>query len=192
MIRLFVGLGNYGKKYEKTRHNIGFMVIDSYLQKEKILKPFDKCSLYLLYKIPKEKNDIYLLKPLTYMNNSGIAIINILQKYNFQISEILIILDDFNLPFGQIRIRRSGSDGGHNGLKSIIYSLNTEKINRLRIGIGQPPENMISSEYVLSEFKNSEIKKLENIFITTNEIIDYLIENKIENGMNKFNNKIQD
>lgn len=188
-MKLFVGLGNIGQEYSWSRHNMGFLIIDSYLNKENITRPSEKNQNYLLYKYYKNSENIFFLKPLTFMNNSGIAVKEVLQKYQISINDLLVISDDFNLPFGKIRIRTSGSAGGHNGLKSICKALNTNEYNRLRVGIGAPDNIENSRNYVLSNFSSSEKKLLPDLFAVTNEIIDSLITTDINKIMSKFNNR---
>jgi PTH1 family peptidyl-tRNA hydrolase len=130
-----VGLGNPSSEYEETRHNIGFVVVDE-TAKELGIKFHKENSDYLIG-IKNYRNQlIALVKPLTYMNNSGIAVKNIIEQYKLPLENLLVVVDDFNIPIGTIRIRRSGSSGGHNGLESIIYHLQTEDFPRLRCGIG--------------------------------------------------------
>lgn len=156
---LVVGLGNPGSEYENTRHNIGFMVIDTIAHQYDIrFKKED--GDYLIGKKEINSEKTLLVKPLTYMNNSGWAVRRIVEKYNLSLNEILIIVDDFQLPVGRIRLRLKGSDGGHNGLYSIIYNLESENFARLRCGImnkdNMPPKYMMS-DFVLSPFDETEI-----------------------------------
>lgn len=156
---LVVGLGNPGSEYENTRHNIGFIVVDTIAHQYDIrFKKED--SDYLIGKKEINSKKTLLVKPLTYMNNSGWAVKKIVEKYHLSLNEILIIVDDFQLPLGRIRLRLKGSDGGHNGLYSIIYNLESENFARLRCGImnedNMPPKYMMS-DFVLSPFDETEI-----------------------------------
>lgn len=126
MIRLLVGLGNPGKKYERTRHNVGFMVIEEVLRRLKAQKPSEEC-LSLLYRANLNGRELLLAKPQTYMNNSGLAVINLLEEYGIEPEEMLVVYDDLDLPLGKLRLRLEGSSGGHQGVESIIRETKTEK-----------------------------------------------------------------
>lgn len=183
-MKLIVGLGNPGTKYELTRHNIGFMALNFYASKNS-----------LQFKTQKSFNgDTYLgkgfilLKPNTFMNLSGDSIIKVKNYYHIEDKDILIILDDFNLPLSKLRLREKGSAGGHNGLKSIISVLNTEEFLRLRVGIGDPKNEHI--DYVLSRFSKEEIDELMPSFNKINEIIDaFLNETDIQRIQNLLANE---
>jgi peptidyl-tRNA hydrolase, PTH1 family len=160
---LFAGLGNFQKKYVDTRHNVGFKAID-FLSKKLGAIPIDidtnaKINLY-------ENNDykIILAKPKTYMNISGSAIKELSDFYNISLDKIIIICDDIYLPFGDIRIRKRGGSGGHNGLKSIINSMKSQHFTRIKIGIGRPEYDIKLSDYVLQNFLPKELEKINDIF----------------------------
>jgi PTH1 family peptidyl-tRNA hydrolase len=153
-IRAIVGLGNPGKKYDRTRHNLGFEVVNL-LKGESEFVPGSGSYYYCIASISSLK--IVLLKPTTYMNRSGIAVRSFAKSELLFPEEILIIADDFNLPLGRIRLRRSGSDGGHNGLASLIYHLGTEEFPRLRLGVGPVPEGVAAEDFVLRKFPKREI-----------------------------------
>lgn len=179
-MRLIIGLGNPGKEYQKTRHNIGFKALD------KIAKDF-KIQKKLSAEIAKKNNIIYA-KPLTYMNESGLAIKRISQFYKIKFSDILIIHDDKDLPLGKIRIRRDGSAGGHNGIKSIIEQLGTNKFNRLRIGINNPEKKIRDTAYyVLNDFSLAEQKKIKAILALIKEAVSTIQNHGIEKAMNIYN-----
>ncbi len=164
MIKLVVGLGNPGEEYKFTRHNLGFMVIDRL--KEKSRKPVTKRECYSqAFSATICRNRMLFIKPLTYMNLSGKAISCIFRKYDLLPEEMLIIVDDIALPFGEVRIKVRGSSGGHNGLESVIEHIGTETFPRLRMGIlNNNIDNMV--QFVLSEFNEKEEKQLD-------ELIDY-------------------
>ena len=149
---LVVGLGNPGTRYALTRHNIGFMVVDRLAARAR--KPWqlqeDACSE--LTTIELAGCEVVLAKPRTYMNNSGVATRALQQRLGIEPGEILIALDDFLLDFGCLRFRRKGSDGGHNGLASVIEKMHTQDIPRLRLGIGEPAPGEDSIDYVLAPF----------------------------------------
>ncbi len=152
-MKLVVGLGNPGSEYKGTRHNIGFYFLDKFAE-EKNLK-FKKQKKYLV----AEYSGTYFIKPTTFMNLSGIAVTSFKTKYGFD--DLLVLVDDVNLPLATIRVRESGGDGGHNGLKSIIKELGTDKFKRIRVGVGNPDINL--TKYVLSKFNDEEIEKIEGI-----------------------------
>jgi len=161
-LRLIAGLGNPGGDYEYTRHNLGFLVIQRLAEKLKLKFTLSSLTNGLTAEGMFEDKAICLLMPLTYMNNSGIAVHQVMTKKNLQPEDVLIVCDDFHLDFEQIRLRAKGSDGGHNGLNSIIHRLGTEKFSRLRMGISQPANKKDTVDYVLEEFKKKEKDCLDN------------------------------
>ena len=168
-MKLIVGLGNPGKEYEYTRHNIGFMVIDSYLGNVKYKNKFN--AFYYEKKINSEK--YIFIKPLTFMNLSGNSIIQFVKYYNIKASDILVIHDDLDLEMGKFRLKEKSSAGGHNGIKSIISNLKTEDFARLKIGISSN-KDYDTKEYVLSKFTKNEINLInENLNIYYNIIEDF-------------------
>jgi PTH1 family peptidyl-tRNA hydrolase len=181
---IVVGLGNPGNKYKFTRHNIGFRIVDSIAEENDI--PFKSGKGDYYFSEYKYKGDrVILVKPVTFMNNTGLAIYQILKYFPVSIKNLLIVYDDFNLPFGTLRFRKDGSDGGHNGLKSIIYHLNSNIFNRLRFGIGTEFKNSVS--FVLSKFKKNEEKEIEELISTAKFGIENWIDEGIELTMNRFN-----
>ena len=180
-MKLIVGLGNPGKEYENTRHNIGYMVIDS-LAKDCVWK--EKWhSLYTELNIQNEK--ILLVKPLTYMNLSGDVIIKYVNYFKIDISDILIIHDDMDLEIGTYKIRYKGGPGGHNGLKNIENNLKTDEYKRIKIGISKNNIDMI--DYVLGKFSSDELAKLNPVIKIIPDIIDDFVSLSFENLMNKYN-----
>ncbi len=162
-MRLVVGLGNPGKKYKKNRHNVGFAFLDSYLKKLDLkFKRRTKYDFLI-------SDDVIFIKPKTYMNRSGNAVISVLTKY--RIDEILIITDDIHLPLGEVRIKKKGGNGGHNGLKSIADALGSTEFGRIRIGVGSPEEKDLSN-YVLADFSKKEISTLNVVF----DLLDILLK----------------
>ena len=178
-IKLISGLGNPGRKYAKTRHNVGFKVLDSIAGIRKV-KFRSGRGKYDIADFPVSGRKIRLIKPKTYMNDSGFAIHSASHYFAVQPENILTITDDSNLPLGKIRIRTSGSDGGHNGLKSMIEHLETTQFPRLRIGIGAAPENVLLEDYVLGKFSDSENKKLGEVIELSVELIFRIINQGIE------------
>lgn len=145
-IRAIVGLGNPGRDYEGTRHNLGFEVVDKLADGTRFsagLGSYHFCEKAL------DGREVVLLKPTTYMNRSGLAVAGFAELFGYAPEEFLVICDDFNIPLGQLRLRQDGSDGGHKGLASIIYHLNSDSFPRIRIGIGPIPEGKPAEEFVL-------------------------------------------
>ena len=179
-MRAIVGIGNPGSKYINNRHNVGIQFLD-YFNKQKLLT--FKHSKFDYYYSEGELLGMpfVLIKPDTYVNLSGVTTLNCMLNYNIDVQDLLIIIDDINFDIGAIRIRKSGGDGGHNGLKSIIYHLASNKFPRLRIGIGNDFKNGLLPDYVLSDFKEDEISELNKSF----DIISQLIESFIVDGYNK-------
>ncbi len=181
---LIAGLGNTGKEYEKTRHNVGFIAIDNFANLNNIeirSKKFN--GAYGEGNINGEK--VILLKPLTYMNLSGESIVKFIDFFNIDISKMLIICDDVNLPLGTIRLKKKGSAGGHNGLKNIILNLATFEFSRLKIGIGSPTFDIIS--HVLGKFNKDEIEEIKKVIELSQKAIDCFIKEGIDSAMNRFN-----
>lgn len=184
---LIVGLGNIGEKYENTRHNIGFKVLDYFAKKEDITFTTDKLGDVAAYKL-KGRTFIFL-KPSTYMNLSGKAVQYWLTKEKIPIENLLVITDDLNLPFGSIRLKTKGSDGGHNGLKDIQDKLNTTKYNRFRFGISDAFSKGRQVDYVLGEWTYEENSKLNERLEKSTELIKSFGLAGINNTMNTFNGK---
>ncbi|MCM1053058.1 MAG: aminoacyl-tRNA hydrolase [Ruminococcus sp.] len=192
-MKLIVGLGNPGLEYHNTRHNIGFMTIDNYLNHLKTKYNLSNVNWqtkfkaeYLNLNINNEK--VFLVKPTTYMNLSGESIIEFVNYYKIDIKDILIIHDDLDLKFGTYRLKKDSSSGGHNGIKSIINNLGTNAFTRLKIGISSNKE-IDTKDYVLGHFSSEESEKLNNLYPTFNNIIDEFLKDDINKLMNKYNRK---
>lgn len=193
-MKLIIGLGNPGSEYKWTRHNVGFETIDKLAYDFNINVNKNKFkSIYGEGIIHNEK--VLLIKPLTYMNLSGECVRDFLHFYkDLELNDIMIICDDINLPIGSIRIRKKGSDGGQNGLKNIIYQLNSDDFPRLRIGIGQKPEQYTLANFVLSKFNKDEETDIINGITSATDAINIFIKDKdngLSNAMNLFNKKIK-
>ena len=184
---LIVGLGNIGPKYHNTRHNIGFQVLDELADEENLTFETDKLGDVATYKF--KGRSFILLKPSTYMNLSGKAVNYWLQKEKVPLENLLVITDDLNLPFGSIRLKTKGSDGGHNGLKDIQAQLNTTKYNRFRFGISDEFSKGRQVDYVLGEWEEEERKKLPERLKKSVELIKSFGTAGINNTMNTFNGK---
>ncbi len=181
-IRLVAGLGNPGAEYTHTRHNIGFMVVDLLAHERGLV--WEKSSKWDA--ATAKLGDTLLVKPASYMNRSGHPLFAIAQFFKIAPQEIFVVLDDFSLPLGRLRIRQSGSPGGHNGLESIIVQFGTEEIPRLRIGIGSAPAEG-ASDYVLSNFFEEEKGLVRSTIIRAADAVKCAIDNGVVSAMNTFN-----
>lgn len=185
-MKLIAGLGNVGEKYLFTRHNAGFMAVDKIaFDKDFEFKEEKKLKCFLTKgKINGE--DIILIKPTTFMNLSGEAVSAVSNYYKIPVNNILIIYDDISLDLGKIRFRANGSDGGHNGIKSIIKHLGTKNFDRIKIGIGpQPP--VPSEAFVLQNFSKEQMDDLKQTIKRTAESVEFYLENGIEKSQNRYN-----
>lgn len=184
---LIVGLGNIGSEYVNTRHNIGFKIVDFFAKKEEI--NFETVKLGSLAEYKFKGRTFLLLKPNTYMNLSGKAVKYWMDKENIPLENILVITDDLNLSFGKIRIKPKGSDGGHNGLKSIHATLNTTEYTRFRFGISDEFKKGKQVDYVLGEWDDTEKTKLPERLELASEVIKSFGTAGLENTMTAFNGK---
>ena len=181
-MRLIAGLGNIGSKYNFTRHNVGFMVLDSIaLNANLTFTENSKLKCFIT-----KSNDYILIKPTTYMNLSGEAVRAVMDYYKIGVNDILIVFDDLSLELGKIRFRANGSDGGHNGIKSVIQHVGTKDIARLKIGIGPQP-NIPSEVFVLQNFSKEELETLKSTLIRAREGINCYFTEGIATAQNKFN-----
>ena len=187
-IRLIVGLGNPGEEYIKTRHNIGFMLIDRLLEKipqGSLNKQFQYQSYY--WKGSYAGRSLILQKPQTYMNLSGNAVLPLARAEKIAPEEILVVHDDMDIPLGRIRIRKNGSSGGHNGIKSIIQGFNSESFSRLRIGIGKMANGRGSADFVLSEFQGADWELCQKILDTAADAVILALRRDLQSAMNQYN-----
>lgn len=183
-MKLIVGLGNYGSKYLFTRHNVGFMAVDLFaLQCGQSFKLEGRLKSEVC-KFKKDGEDYILIKPQTYMNLSGEALLAVMQFYKIAAEDVLIIYDDIALDLGRMRFRPSGSDGGHNGIKSIIKVLG-QNFNRLKLGIG--PQVMASESYVLQNFSKEELTALKPILEKSIDAIECFYSQGMEKAQNLYN-----
>lgn len=189
-MKLIVGLGNIGKKYEQTRHNIGFEVIDYLLDRHQFKLDKQKFrGAYTVEYLFGEK--VIFLEPLTFMNLSGEALKPLMNYYNIEIEDILVLYDDLDLAQGQIRLRQKGSAGGHNGIKSIIQHLGTQEFKRIRIGIDRSSRIPIV-DYVLQKFSTEEMKTMQPVIEYVADAVEAFIQNeKFENVMNQYNGEVK-
>ena len=179
---VLVGLGNPGRNYSDTKHNFGFWVLDNFAEKRSLKFQAGKGD-YLLVK----SNDIALVKPTTYMNNSGMAVADYCRYFQNTPEELLVVYDDIDLPLGTLRFKPNGGSGGHKGMESIIYQLESEDFNRLRIGISAENEMGPSERYVLSPFPKDWKEKINEMIEKACDGIDYFLTHNMKETMNKFN-----
>ncbi len=190
-LKLIVGLGNPGARYEDTKHNVGFRVIDAlyegfYQRDSRFSRPthISICNA-LVIQTTWHDTSIILAKPMTYMNNSGTAVAALVRRFEVPLSDLCVVYDDVHLDIGVLRIRQKGSDGGQKGMKSIIQRLGTTVFPRLRIGIGEPVGDLV--DYVLSEFSEDEEVEIERTINRAVDAIETLVTDDILTAMNKFN-----
>ena len=186
-MKLIIGLGNPGAEYSLTRHNMGFMAIDNYVKKRKLGDFKEKFNgLYLDTVVDGER--IILLKPITYMNLSGEAVIKYIHYFKISVDDILVISDDLDMPIGKLKLKSSGSSGGHNGLKSISSSISTNTYKRLKLGIGNNKE-IDTCDYVLGKFSADDMNLIKNQMDLVANIIDDYLCMSFDKLMNKYNTK---
>lgn len=184
---LIVGLGNIGPKYENTRHNIGFKILDELAREKEVAFETQKLGDVATFKY--KGRTFVLLKPSTYMNLSGKSVNYWMQKEKIALENLLVVTDDLNLSFGTLRLKTKGSDGGHNGLKDIQAQLNTTKYNRFRFGISDEFSKGNQIDYVLGEWDENEESKLPERLKTSAELIQSFGTAGVSNTMNTFNGK---
>jgi PTH1 family peptidyl-tRNA hydrolase len=185
-MKVVVGLGNPGPQYAKTRHNVGFMVIGELARRHSAGSPrvafeAETAEIHL----GGEK--VLLLSPLTYMNLSGRSVRAAIDFYKLELSDVLVVCDDFNLDCGRLRMRRSGSSGGQKGLADIIRKLGSEEFARLRIGIGRPPGQMDATNYVLGKFRPTELESIDVAVVLAADGVESWIRDGISTAMNRVN-----
>lgn len=185
-MKLIVGLGNVGEKYCFTRHNIGFMVLDKWALENNFTFREEKKLKCMLAKFKRNGEDYMLIKPTTFMNLSGEAVIAVMNYYKIPIDDIIIVYDDLSLEIGRMRFRANGSDGGHNGIKSIIKHVGTSNIARLKVGIGpQPP--IPAENFVLQNFSKEQLEVLKQVLPRAIDGIECYFDNGIQKAQNDFN-----
>lgn len=185
MLKLIVGLGNPGKEYARTRHNVGFRAVTAIAEKYNLKSQ----KSYQCYSLIGEgiiaDKDVVVAQPLTYMNKSGKAVAFLINYYKVVLEDVIIIYDDLDLPPGRLRIKTSGSSGGHNGLKSIFNYLDTQKIPRIRIGIGHSSGD--TKSYVLGHFNSEEEKIIKKAIKNVVKAVEVILKDGFQTAMNKFN-----
>ena len=186
MISLLLGLGNVGKTYQHTRHNVGFDILEQFATDYQI-KSTESCDEYYKAEIEVEKKPIILALPTQFMNNSGYAATALLHRYSLTPQEMLVVVDDFNIPLGSLRIRKSGSDGGHNGLASIIEQLETDQFPRLRFGIGPLAEDSSVIDFVLGKFEKEEQELVQKMISLASDATKCILTEGLEEAIKKYN-----
>ena len=184
-MKVVVGLGNPGTRYAGTRHNIGWSVVDRLAERAGWDGRGRQRDSSSVVGGRYEGLDLTLVKPLTYMNDSGLAVRKVMVREHAPLADILIVADDFALPFGKLRFRESGSHGGHNGLRSIIDELGTEKFSRLRVGIGDPLRN--GRDHVLSRFAPDEVQRLDELLDAAADGVETWARDGTSKAANRFN-----
>jgi PTH1 family peptidyl-tRNA hydrolase len=181
-LRLVVGLGNPGQEYERTRHNVGFRLADRLVGgADPFWKDFKGLG------VAAKAGDLWVAKPMTYMNDSGQFVRAFAGYHNIPVSELLVVYDEISLPLGKLRIRKKGSAGGQKGMLSIIRHLGTDEVPRLRIGIGPQPERMDAADFVLSRFKPDQEKDLEGALDLAADAVRAVGESGLDAAMNRYN-----
>ena len=184
-MRVVVGLGNPGQRYVNTRHNLGFRVVEAFAATYE--ETWVKGDRYLFALINSESDPLLLVKPSTFMNSSGEAVADVILRFSPSIDDLMVVVDDVHLSLGQNRIRRRGSDGGHNGLTSIQASLESSCFPRLRMGVGSPPEGSDLIDYVLGEFASDELVVVDAQIKRAVEAMECWVDRGLEEAMNYFN-----
>jgi peptidyl-tRNA hydrolase, PTH1 family len=188
MVDLFLiaGLGNPGSKYDKTRHNIGFQVVEALAQKHSLT--FGKLEHKAMTASGTIANNrVLLAKPQTFMNVSGDSVVPLAHFYKIPTERVLIVCDDLDIPLGTLRLRKAGSSGGQNGMKHILQRFGTQEINRVRVGIGRPPGRMNPADYVLLPFKGDEVITAIEVTDRAVKAIERWLVDGIEAAMNQYN-----
>jgi PTH1 family peptidyl-tRNA hydrolase len=189
-LKLIVGLGNPGRKYLNNRHNVGFMIVDRFAQRYSIeLNTKKKKAIF--GRGTCENAPVVLLKPQTFMNLSGEAVLYLASFLKVKTQDIIVVADDTEIAFGRVRIRRSGGSGGHNGIKSLINSLKSDDFPRLRFGIGRPDldSGIELCDYVLEDFLSDEMDMLNRDSMKVIDALSVMVSQSIEEAMNRFNNR---
>jgi PTH1 family peptidyl-tRNA hydrolase len=186
-VKLIVGLGNPGRQYEQTRHNVGWMVLDRIADRAGLAGRGKEREAAIVVRGRYRDNDLVLAKPMTYMNESGIAVRKLLARERVPLADLLIVYDDFDLPFGKLRMREAGSAGTHNGLRSVVAEMGTQKIPRLRVGIGEPDRDRDAKSHVLSRFTQTEREQLDRVLDAAADAIEDWVAQGAARAANRWN-----
>jgi PTH1 family peptidyl-tRNA hydrolase len=179
-----VGLGNPGRRYSKTRHNIGFVVADEISDRYAI--DLRGKESYLIGKGSIEGNNIILVEPLTFMNRSGVAVRDVMKRHNVQSENLVIIQDDIDMETGRLKIRDRGSSGGHKGIESVIESMGTREFIRVKIGVGRE-EGVAAEDYVLRKFRKDEVPLIKEAVLRAADAVAAILKDGVHKAMNRFN-----
>ena len=190
-MKMVVGLGNPGSQFSGTRHNVGFDVIAELSQRWQLQKPQLKFQAELREAFPSSKK-VLLATPMTYMNRSGESVQQLARFYQIASEDVVVVCDDMNLPLGRLRWRARGSSGGQKGLADILQRLGTDKVPRLRLGVGRPPGQMDASSWVLARFRSEERTEAEMMTKFAADSIECWVAEGIVNTMNRFNQSSED
>ena len=183
-MKAIIGLGNPDLKYKTTRHNTGFLILDEILSAHNVSLS-DKFNSFF-----GKKGDVLYLMPKTYMNLSGNAVIELMNFYKLKNTDILVIYDDATIEFGTFRLKKNGSFGGHNGIKSIINRIGTDVFDRLKVGVGPVPNNIPIDSFVLGNFTQDEIDGVSKMGKIAIDLVDYWLKEGMEKTQNKYNGKV--
>ena len=184
-MQVAVGLGNPGARYAGTRHNLGFRVVD--LLAGDLGGRWERAPSYLFAEVVCESRALLLIKPTTYMNGSGVAVAEVLRQFDVGLADVLVVVDDVHLQPGRLRLRRGGSHGGHNGLRSIVETVGCSGFPRLRLGVGMPPEGEDLIGYVLGEFDREELDVAEAAVRTAADGVVCWRTSGLDEAMNRYN-----
>jgi PTH1 family peptidyl-tRNA hydrolase len=187
-VKVIVGLGNPGVRYQGNRHNIGFRVVDQLAENNQI--PICKKRLKAIYGAGKiDSQEVVLAKPMTFMNLSGESVRRIVDFFKVGLEDLIVIHDDLDLPLGRLRFKRRGGDGGHQGLRSIIEAMGENTFLRLKVGIGRPPRGMEAADYVLSDFDEIQQPLLSEVLSCAAEALTVLLSEGLQTAMNRYQRK---
>ena len=186
-MKLIVGLGNPGIKYRGTRHNIGFEVVDEIARRNELIFESSRVDV-VMARVRRTDGSWMLAKPGTFMNLSGQAVGELVNYYRIKIDDVLVVIDDVNLPLGRLRVRRVGSDGGHNGLRSILDVLGSEEVARLRVGVDRGDKRRALSAHVLAKFKEDESEIVGSVISVSADAAELFVREGLDAVMRRFNN----
>jgi PTH1 family peptidyl-tRNA hydrolase len=187
-VKLIVGLGNPGPRYENTRHNLGFWVVNQLLLRLRLDRLEHSCRS-LIARTELHGLETIFAKPMTYMNNSGQAVSQLVQRFDITLGDLCVVCDDLNLDIGVLRVRQAGSNGGHNGMSSIILHLGTQDFPRLRVGIGKAEGDWM--DYVLSEFSTADREEIDWVVQFAADAVETFVTDGVQAAMNRFNGRVE-
>ncbi|UCE42445.1 MAG: aminoacyl-tRNA hydrolase [Candidatus Aminicenantes bacterium] len=185
---IIVGLGNPGKKYAFSRHNVGFALIQRLADKNSVKLKKRKYSAKAA-QVELANSPALLVKPWTYMNRSGVAVTGIIEGMGVNLDRVLVVYDDLDIPLGEVRIRKAGGPGTHKGMVSIVQEIGSTEFPRIRIGIGPLPPGVDATDYVLDDFQKEENPILEDCLIMAEEAVDLIMKSGVDEAMNRFNRR---